>query len=219
MAIGTELVIDKQILMKRYILIAFAGFSLLFSSLMSGQGNSRFSDLLETVNMKFAMPANAFETKVIPNDELNYQYAIKDTATKIEMRYLVIPLQGLIAQYNGPHDTGSSISKIDPNFLHTNLLLAYALKVEGKGMNSMDDVMPNLIELSHATADLEFNADWAAEIALEPCDEFGQNYKYCTIFEIHKDNIADAFVIYMYDNKDTFENVVKPEFHTLAFKK
>jgi len=168
--------------------------------------------------MKFLQPANTIATSIIKNDELSYQYALKDTVSKIEIRYIVYPLQGFVKQYNGPH-SDSGMSRIDPNFLHTNLLIAFALKIQGKEMNNMQEVMPDVKEISHATVDLEYNADWGAEVNLQPCDEFGQKYKYCTIFAIHKDNIADAFVIYLYDNKDTFEASVKPDFHSLTFKK
>jgi hypothetical protein len=203
--------------MKRYNILFVAIGCWLLTASFSGDGNSTFSALLEKASMNFVKPANTIETPVIVNDELNYQYAIKDTSCKIEIRYLVYPLQDLINKYNGPH-ADSGISRIDPNFLHTNFLLALSLKIEGKQMD-MQEALPALKELSHATADLEFNADWAASIDVQPCDEFAQKYKYCTVFAIHKDNDADAFVIYLYDNKDTFEELVKPDFHSLTFKK
>lgn len=200
---------------KKIVILSF--FTLLFLSFkVSGQGNLFFT-VVKQAEMDFNKPINTIETTVIKNDELNYQYALKDTLNGIEIRYLVYPLQGLVKKYNGPHaDTG--IGMIDPNFLHTNLLLVYYFKVQGKPMD-MSGTMPDIKELSHATADLEYNADWGAEVDLEPCDEFAQKYKYCTMFEIHKDNVADAFVIYLYDDKDRFEDAVKPEFHSLVFKK
>jgi hypothetical protein len=170
------------------------------------------------VGIKFTRPANSKEVPVIKNDELNYQYALKDTVTHIEIRYSIFPLQQLVNEYNGPHpDTG--MSRVDPNFLHTNYLLAVAFKVQGKEMSLDATGMPELHELPHATVDLEFNADWGAEVNVQPCDEFAQKYKYCTIFEMHKDNIADVFIMYLYDNKDTFEEAVKPDFHSMAYKK
>jgi hypothetical protein len=206
--------------MKKHPLILLSVFFLFFSSFKAGEKDNAFFAFIDKAGLKFSKPANTIEIPVIANDELNYQYALKDTINKIEIRYLVVPLQELVDRYNGPHDdTGSSMSKVDPNFLHTNLLIAYALKIEGKGMNSMDDVMPNITELSHAKVDLEYNADWGAELTLQPCDEFAQKYKYCNILAIHKDNIADVFMIYLYDNKDTFEESVKPDIHSLVFKK
>ena len=202
--------------MKRYSYIVVSGLFLLFNSFRLSDGNPAFFSLLNSMGMKFTKPANTIEVKCIQNDELNYQYAIKDTVTNIEIRYSVFPLQKLVEEYNGPHpDTG--LSRIDPNFLHTNYLFAIANKIQGKEMNM--DALPEVKELSHATVDLEFNADWGAETTVQPCDEFAQKYKYCTIFEMHKDNIADVFIMYLYDDKDTFDESIKPDFHSLAFKK
>jgi hypothetical protein len=203
--------------MKRYKLLLGIFFSLLLNSFETDTGNNPFPTIIEKYGIKFKRPVNTIEMPVINNDELKYQYALEDTVNKIEIRYLVYPLKTLVKQYNGTHsDTG--ISKVDPNLLHTNLLLAFSLKIEGKGMNT-GGPFPEVKELSHATVDLEFNADWGGMVDIQPCDEFAQKYKYCTIFEIHKDDIADAFVIYLYDNKDTFSEVVKPNFHSLIFIK
>lgn len=155
------------------------------------------------------------ETPVVTNDELNYQYAVKDSTADLEVRYLVYPLQDMVKKYN-TNKPDSGMPNIDPNFLHTNLLLAYAMKIQGKDMTT-EMKYPELKELPHATCEKEFKADWAAEVDIQPCDEFAQKYKYCTMLELHKDNMADAFVIFLYNQKDSFDDLVKPVYHSLTF--
>ncbi len=202
--------------MKGFRVIGSAIFFMLFNSFQVGVDDSLFLSVVEKAVMTYSRPANTTEVNIINNDELNYLYAIKDTVNKIEMRYLIYPLQELVKKYNtGQADTGMPL--LDPNMIHTNLLLMYAYKIQGKEVNLSE--MPEIIEIPHATVDLEYNADWGAKVTVQPCDEFAQKYKYCTIFEIHKDNIADAYILFLYNDKDKFEDAVKPDYHSLSFKK
>ncbi len=189
----------------------------LFNSFRIGGGNNAFLSVVEQAGMKFVQPANTIETKIIANDELNYQYALKDTVNKIEIRYLIFPLQELVKKYNSTSQDTTTQPKFDPNLIHTNLLLKFAYVVQGKEMNFQE--MPAITEIPHATIEIEYNGDWGAFTTSQPCDEFAQKYKYCTIFAIHKDNVADAYIIYLYDDKERFDDAVKPDYHSLLFKK
>jgi hypothetical protein len=208
--------------MKKISYVIISSLFFLFSSFRPGNGD--FLSFLEKTGIKFAKPPHSIETEVINNDELHYQYALKDTLNNLEIRYVYYPLQELVKHYNGPHsDTGMDM--IDPNFMHTNVLLSFCYKIQGKEMN-LNNPMPEVQELSHATVDLKYNADWGAYIDLQPCDEFAQKYKYCTLFAMHKDNIADIFIIYLYNNKDAFlqkdpfgEGSTEPDFMSLVFNK
>ncbi len=203
--------------MKRFGLVSIVLSFLLFNSFKIATDDTGFLSVVDQAAIKFSRPANTTETKVVTNDELNYQYALVDTVSKIEIRYLVYPLQDLIKKYSGSHaDTGQPL--IDPNMIHTNLLLIYSYRIQDKELN-IQQTMPEVHEIPHGTVDQEFNADWAAEVTVQPCDEFGQKYKYCTMFAMHKENTADAFIMYLYNNKDTYTELVKPDYHSLVFKK
>jgi len=203
--------------MKKYTTPLLFILFLLTSSFKTTVDTNTFLSIVSQATMTFTPPANTIQTPVITNDELNYHYAIKDTFNKIEIRYLVYPLQELVKKYNGPH-TDSTAPVIDPNMIHTNLMLIYSQRIQDKELN-IQQSMPEVHELTHGMVNQEFNADWGAEVTVQPCDEFGQKYKYCTIFAIHKDNTADAFIMYLYNNKDTFEELVKPDYHSLVYKK
>jgi len=203
--------------MLKYRVAILSGFLFLLSSFRLNQVNTSFLSLVQQADLKFMPPANCIETNVISNYELNYQYAIIDTVTNIEIRYIIHPLQALQKRYNGPHsDTG--MDAIDPNFLHTNLLVAYTFKIQGKEVN-LNAGMPDIHELPHATIEYEYNGDWGAKVSVQPCDDFGQKYKYCTIFAMHKENTADVYIFYLYNNQAVFEASVNPDFHSLVFNK
>jgi hypothetical protein len=196
----------------------------LFGAFKNGGDSTYFFTLVENGGLQYVKPSSAKDVKVVQNADLNYHYAVRDTVDNIEIRYIVYPLQEAINQYNGPH-SDSGVGKIDPNFLHTNFLLSCAFKVEGKAF-SADGQFPEIKELSHATADIKYNADWVGIADVQPCDEFGQQYKFCTICALHKDNLADVFIFYLYNNKDEFtgrnpfaEETVDGVFNSLKFKK
>ena len=175
----------------------------------------QFVAVLDKAGMNFIKPVGMKETPLIRNDELDYQYAIKDSANNLEIRYLVYPLQDMVRKYNA-NQPDSGMPNIDPNFMHTNLLIVYSLKLQGKDFTNIGS-FPEVKELPHATCEKEFNADWGGEINLQPCDEFAQKYKYCTLLEIHKDNIADAFIIFLYNRNDAPEDLLAPVLTTLKF--
>ncbi|WP_169817148.1 hypothetical protein [Flavobacterium glycines] len=52
---------------------------------------------------------------------------------------------------------------------------------------------------------------------VEPRKEFGQDYKYCMIIAIHKDDAADAYYFYLADDQQTLKEQMQAVFHSLKF--
>jgi hypothetical protein len=171
-----------------------------------------FTDLLNRAKLNFQKTAGLEETKIIANRQMNYEYALKYPKKKFEVRYAIRPLDELIKDYNEreknkkPGDVN-----IHPNKLYTSLLQATTLNISG-------GKLPQIATYDKQAVKAEFNADWGATTMVEVGKEFGQEYKYCMIVAIHKDNIADAYFFYLSDKKDGFDELMFPAFHSMKFK-
>ena len=58
-----------------------------------------FTELLTKSGMVFQMPEGMVEAPVVPNDQMNYEYALKYPDKKFEIRYAIRPLADRMADY------------------------------------------------------------------------------------------------------------------------
>jgi hypothetical protein len=198
--------------MKKIKLLGTGFLSLFMTSFTSERIPKTFTDLLERANMTFQKPAELEETKIIENRQMNYEYAIKYPKKKFEVRYAIRPLDNLIREYEEKEkNKNPGDINIHPNQLYSSLLQVTTLNISG-------GQLPEIIEFEKEAVKQEFNADWGATTFVEVGKEFGQDYKYCMIVAIHKDNVADAYYFYLSDTKDGFDELMMPPFHSLKFK-
>ena len=167
-----------------------------------------FNDLLKRSGLVFNSPSDLVPTKLIENRQMNYEYALKYPNKNFEVRYAIRPLDNLLNEYN--KKTGSAIS-VNPNKLYGTSLQATVLNISGGNLSEIAQFDKNAVKQ-------EFNADWGGTTFLEVGKEFGQNYKYCMVVAIHKDNLADAYIFYLSDTKEGFSELVEPIFHSLKFQ-
>ena len=166
-----------------------------------------FTDLLDQGNMTFENPIGLDAIKIIENDQMNYDYAVKYPTKNFEVRYAIRPLKTLLKDYK---DKGTG-GNVHPNNLYSTLFQTTALNISG-------GQFPEINIYDKDAVKEEFNADWGASAFVQTVKEFGQNYKYCMIVGIHKDNFADAYIFYLSDNTEDFEKLAGPVFHALKFK-
>ncbi|WP_298146309.1 hypothetical protein [Flavobacterium sp.] len=185
---------------------------LILTSFSSDKLPKTFTDLLDRGNLTFQKPTGLEETQIIKNLEMNYEYAIKYPQRKFEVRYAIRPLDNLIRDYNEKEKKKNRGEiNIHPNKLYSSLLQVTTLNISG-------GQLPELTVFDKHAVKQEFNADWGATTFVEVGKEFGQEYKYCMIVAIHKDNCADAYFFYLSDTKDGYDELMDPAFHSLKFK-
>lgn len=175
-----------------------------------------FKAVLERAHMTFEAPSGFVSTKVIENDQVGYNYAMKlqDPDKKFEVRYLIMPLDSMILDYNESlKDTSRKV--LEPNKLFRSMMLVVALNAAG-GMT--DGGYPDIESFDSAAVKNEFNADMGKVTFITLGKEFGQNYKACMIVGIHKNNVADAYYFYLAEEKSDIPELMKGPFHSLKFK-
>lgn len=172
-----------------------------------------FKTVLKRAHMTFEMPEGMVETKVIDNNQVGYDYALKYPDKRFEVRYAIMPLDSLVMEYEkSKKDTNEQV--IEPNNLFDKMLLVTAMNASMGASGGM----PQIKEFDSAAVKNEFNADRGGVVLVYVGKEFGQDYKYCLIVGIHKDNIADAFYFYLSDTTAGVDELMKPAFHSLKFK-
>lgn len=171
-----------------------------------------FTDLLERANLTFQKPEGLLECKTIENGQMNYEYAVKHPEKNFEVRYAIRPLDNSIREFEeSEKNKQKGDVNIHPNNLYSSLFQLTILNISG-------GKLPKITVFNKEAVKEEFNADWGATTFVEVGKEFGQDYKYCMIVAIHKDNFADAYFFFLSDSRDGFDDLMSNAFHSLKFK-
>ncbi|MTK54153.1 hypothetical protein [Paludibacter sp.] len=175
----------------------------------SAQSLTEFRAMLKDYGMNITIPDGFIETKVIPNDNMEYDYAIKYPDRDFELRYAIRPI--LYKSY--ANDTIRKEIEGQRSFRNT----SYGTVLETIILNITGGKEYQCQAFDKKSVKMEFNADWGATSFLELNSGFGKGYKYCMIIAIHKDNVADAYYFYLSNTKANFSANMDPLFHTLKF--
>lgn len=168
-----------------------------------------FTELLGRANMVFETPKEFQETKIIENQQMNYEYAIKSSKKNFEIRFAIRPLDSTLKEYQEKKNKKGNII-IDPNKIYSTSYVATILNITGGHLSKINVFDKGAVKQ-------EFNADWGATTFVEVSKEFGQDYKYCMFVTIHKDNFGDAYIFFLSDSKEDFDELAQPAFHALKF--
>ena len=157
-----------------------------------------FQQLLNQTNMQFSIPPNFEPTPIINSGDLAYDFALKSITAELEIRYRIWP--------------------IDKNQKNPNDL--YGPMMTTMGLNISNGKMIRPEQYPTESVKNEFGAD-AGSTGLVPVDSpFGRGFTICVISVIHKDNVADAYVFYLYNDPKTIMGALSTGniFHALKFK-
>ncbi len=159
--------------------------------------SNAFNDRLTRANMLFNRPDSFVSIPVTPNKQVLYEYAVKHVNKNVEVRYIVNPLDIQLKSYNElVKNKKPGEVLIDPNTSY----LAYFYSM----LKSISGSPPaNFTAINEERAKKNFQADWAAFTFINLNKEFGQNYKYCLVVALHKNNSGDAYCIYLSDERES----------------
>ncbi|UOQ96298.1 hypothetical protein MUN81_13675 [Hymenobacter sp. 5317J-9] len=188
----------------------------------------RIKQGLAAARMTLAVPAGWVEVPVIANEDMSYEYAVRHPKRRLEVRYALRPLAGMLAEY-ARSKKQKDVTMVDPNEMYQTLFRTVKLNIgpHAQPGQSMDDMLAAefaqpLNEFPAAAIKEEFGADWGATAILQPRASFGQRYKQCLVVALHKRNAADAYCFFMFDDQADLKDVVfgdpaKSPFHSLRF--
>lgn len=203
--------------MKKITSLAIGFFLLVLTSFTNEKTTSGFQEKLLEAKMNFEMPKDFKEVPIISNMQMNYDYAIKHVEKNFEVRFALRPLNNMLKTYlEKEKNKQPGEINMSPNKLYQGSFLAIIMNVSGI-MDISGGKMPKISAFPPQAIKAEFNADWGAITMVEAGKEFGQDYKYCFMVAIHKDNITDAYYFYLANDQQTLKEQMQPVFHSLKF--
>lgn len=185
---------------------------LLLTSFALSDLPKEFVELLDRAKMEFTEPAGYKQTKPIENGQMNWELAYKHPGKRLEVRYAIRPMDDLLKQYKESEST----KKEGDIYIHPNQW--YKSVFEATVLNISGGQLPEYSIFDKSAVKKEFNADWGATVGVLAGKEFGQDYKFCLFVFIHKDNLGDGYIFYLYDDKEVLHDEMMPIFHCLKFR-
>ena len=174
-----------------------------------GQNLVEFKSILDNCGMNINIPDGFVESKIIDNDDMNYEYALKYPDKDFEIRYSIRPIR-----YK---NYANDIIKNEMENLRGFRNSQYDIILQTVILNITGGVDYIVQSFNENTVKNEFNAYWGATTFVELNSDFGKGFKYCSIVAIHKTDVADAYYFYLSNSRDNFMDYVKPLFHSLRF--
>ena len=152
------------------------------------------------------------EMNVKENDQVKYDYALMGKGKEdsgLEVRYIVQPMDTYLKMKEDKNRV-----MIDPNkpVLYKGYLMTMVMNIAG------GSVPINIKDMDLALVRKSFNADWGGMVMVDTKGTFGEGYKYCFIVAIHKDNVGEAYYLYMIQNKESLLPIMKETLGSLKFK-
>jgi hypothetical protein len=185
---------------------------ILFAGLCAFTGDDlplQFKSKLDRAQMTFNSPAGYTEMPLVTNSQMRYDYAVKLDAKDFEIRYAIRPLDSVFIQFAAMKKQGGVV--INPNKLYSGLFMATVMNLSGGKLFKI-----NVFDTTAVKK--EFNADWGATCIFPIVGEFGKGYNTCMAIALHKNNLGDAYIFYLSNAANNYQNELLPVFYALKFK-
>ncbi len=160
--------------------------------------------------LQFEMPIGYKIKEVKKNRDLQYTFAIINLDETMEVRYSLFPMKQMLIEYEK--------SKSNPNQIMINPNNVYIGIMNSNGLNMTGGKMVDIGDFPTKAVKKEFNADYGGSAFLEFNCEFGKGYKYGQFVCLHKENVADAIITFMSNDRKTHSELMDTPFHALTFK-
>lgn len=176
----------------------------------NGMTQSEFEAFCDSAGMVFTMPEGYHSVEVKDNRDLYYAFAIANEDSSMEVRFTVWPLDDILKEYEESLEDSNRIM-VPPNNIYMGRVEANVLNMTGGEMYNIGPFPPNAVKK-------EFAADAGGSCFLEFNCEFGKGFKYGQFVYLHKDDVADAIITYMSNDKSTHSDLMMEAFYALKFK-
>lgn len=167
-----------------------------------------FRKLTNDLNILFTIPDGFKTTKVIPNSNMPYFFALKHKAADFEIRFFIESFTDMKKQID------ESGVEIDKNWFNKSY--------EGSYISSLSNISQGIIPIYYhykaSDVSIEFNADDGIYSNFFPDSEYAENYKYCLFMVLHKNNHSNIYVSFLSNDLDNFNKYLIAGFYSLKFK-
>ena len=156
--------------------------------------SNEFKTLLAETGIEFVSMPDFMPCRVFENSMFHYQYAERSSSGELEVRYRIDSLARLEAERKTA-DTGMEmLASVSLDQMHAANFMAILLNLSG-GMFADPTV------LKPETSALLYGADWCALGFMRLAgNDFAPDYDSAYVLAIHKDGVADVYVIGLYND-------------------
>lgn len=164
-----------------------------------------FDRLLDESGLHLESSQNFIDIPISANPVLPYEHAMRHESGELELRFIIRPLQRIEIEYNDPHNAAP-----EPNHLFP---LLFESLIDRLSANSNY----NSRTLSEPEARDKFNAQWAALSIFDINPEFSSDYKSAILLAMHKNDYADAYTLFLYNDHEQAKILINAALATLSF--
>lgn len=151
-----------------------------------------FQTLLAETGIEFRPPPDYVPCPVPENSVFRYQHAVRSPSGELELRYRIDSFARLEAERKAAAAGMEVLASVSLDQLHVTNFMAIVFNLSG-GMF----VEPTVFKPETTT--LLYEADWSALSFMRLANNsFAQNYDSAFVLAIHKEGVADVYVIGLY---------------------
>ena len=165
-----------------------------------------FDALLDEAELQFDPPAGYRELPPGRTEVFDYEKAVSSPGDELEIRLAVRPLKRLRIDYDDPHGAVP-----DPNHIFPLVFESLASRLAG-GRHAPSNAYP-----PDMASEL-FNADWAAAAVFDTIAEFDTEYRQGLLVAIHRNRVADAYAVLLFDDYHAVKPALDRAMKTLVFR-
>ena len=164
-----------------------------------------FDQLLGEAGLRLEARQNFFDVPIEPNPVLPYEHAMRHRSGELELRFIVRPLQRIEIEYNDPHNAAP-----EPNHLSPLLFESLTDRLSANSNTSSRT-------LAEPEAREKFNAQWVALSIFDVDPAFSADYKNAILLAMHKNDRADAYTLFLYNDHEQAKPLINQALSILAF--
>ncbi|EQA45243.1 putative lipoprotein [Leptospira broomii serovar Hurstbridge str. 5399] len=139
--------------------------------------------------------------EVVPVDSevpFHYDYALKSAELEIEIRYKIISIPAYMKEFEEFRKNNPKAVLVPPK--KTDYLNQFILNLQNLAGKS-ENIFSTKPFPEKAVKE-EFGADWGSNSFLKLDLSYDKKYKFCSMTVLHKDNVADIYIMYLSNDKE-----------------
>ena len=164
-----------------------------------------FEELMAESGMQLKTPKGFHDVVLHANPLFMYDKAVSNEDSTLEIRYAVRPLGRIQIDYEDPHSSAP-----DPNHMFP-VMFQSMVTLLSDGRHSPTREYPR----TQATE--KFNADWAAAAVFDISERFETNHKMALVIALHKNQLADAYAVFLFDDYEQAKPLLDQTLEALRF--
>ena len=165
-----------------------------------------FDQLLKESGLQLETNQAFADVPIQHNPVLSYEHAMRHESGALELRFIVRPLARIEIEYNDPHNAAP-----EPNHLFPLLFESLTQRLAATNDTSSST-------LSETEARDKFNAQWAALAAFDVDPEFSSQYKNAILLGMHKNDLADAYTLFLYNDPEQAKSLINGAISIMSFE-